>query len=938
MSTVSTELDFNEVIDISMFDDEEELALSQQENPFEALQKAAENDKGTSQALPIYSKALYEAKSEVMATAIKAFRANKAVGKLQEDLKDGVFPVSIDKGVNVKIDHQCDTKHNDLLNQLVSNFKTEATKIVIASKVETITVARARCSNTGPISVKLYKTIKDIEKQENIRNPTGAAALAKETEGILTNWADAGREAAYKEGLEKGSKELETRNAKKAAEPSKSAAKPKPKPTESKGKRPQVDRKVRSNYKQSYDQPLTSLGTATQTTALCTVQRKGQGKQQGQRTQLKVNIVLNHRKPTRRMTCANKRALREKQRANKFQINLSNEQLFNLRTVGVGKLAVHILDNVFNYREASALAMGHRFIPTPKYNTKIITESFTAFRKRMRWAWFFRHKQDRPKPNWYIPTGTDAPAKYHNPQLESLLDSLHSKLLAAPARSNKTNWPQYMQKRLSNLLADSTRLVILTDKNLGYAIVSTEWYKAQILAHLEDEHNYKLVEEDHESIIVNAKTSVTQLASCYRGILTSLEYEWITQEQDARIMPFYITAKVHKTPWAGRPITPSWCWPTFHLSEILAQELQPIVNKSTIVLRDSKQLLHILNNRTFEYPIENSKQLFLLTADVTALYPNIDTQRGVKAIRAILSSMRQYQSPRGHGRMNFICESLSYVLQANFVHALGHTYQQINGTAMGTPLAPPYANLFLHHLEHPTISKWIKRHCILLYKRYIDDVFCIFHGTKKELAKFQSNMNSLDPSIKLTWEMDTTTVNFLDITIFRNDSFLLTRKLQTKVFQKALNEYLYLPKHSYHTRDMKKGFIKGEAIRYVRGCSQLKDYQSLLQQFRKRLLIRGYSLTFINDAIANVKYTDRTYYLQDNPKSHLPKLLYKTELNPAVDLKHTRKLLAKFSNSLKGIPDITEHLCEHITLCQKVPPKLHDSINRARNVALSKIA
>ena len=55
----------------------------------------------------------------------------------------------------------------------------------------------------------------------------------------------------------------------------------------------------------------------------------------------------------------------------------------------------------------------------------------------------------------------------------------------------------------------------------------------------------------------------------------------------------------------------------------------------------------------------------------------------------------------------------------------GKVFDQIDGVAMGSPLAPVLANLFLGHHE----NMWLKNYqgpSNLFYRRYVDDVFCVF--------------------------------------------------------------------------------------------------------------------------------------------------------------------------------------------------------------------
>ncbi|KAH9952571.1 hypothetical protein BC827DRAFT_1116647, partial [Russula dissimulans] len=55
-----------------------------------------------------------------------------------------------------------------------------------------------------------------------------------------------------------------------------------------------------------------------------------------------------------------------------------------------------------------------------------------------------------------------------------------------------------------------------------------------------------------------------------------------------------------------------------------------------------------------------------------------------------------------------------------------------------------------------------------------------------------------------------------------------------------LNNYAYLPFHSYHTTAQKRGFIKGEAIRYARICTSQSDFKTMVKLFTLRLQRRGY--------------------------------------------------------------------------------------------------
>ena len=57
----------------------------------------------------------------------------------------------------------------------------------------------------------------------------------------------------------------------------------------------------------------------------------------------------------------------------------------------------------------------------------------------------------------------------------------------------------------------------------------------------------------------------------------------------------------------------------------------------------------------------------------------------------------------------------------------GVFYDQIDGVAMGSPLAPVLANLFMGHHERIWLENYSTSQ-ILFCRRYVDDTFCLFEN------------------------------------------------------------------------------------------------------------------------------------------------------------------------------------------------------------------
>ena len=104
----------------------------------------------------------------------------------------------------------------------------------------------------------------------------------------------------------------------------------------------------------------------------------------------------------------------------------------------------------------------------------------------------------------------------------------------------------------------------------------------------------------------------------------------------------------------------------------------------------------------------------------------------------------------------------------------------------------------------------------LVWKRYIDDILCIWTGSRSQLDVFLDRLNKVHPSIKCTWSISDMQVQFLDLNIHKGERFSQTNLLDLKSYFKPTNTFQYLHFASSHPRSVFKGLVKGEAIRFLR--------------------------------------------------------------------------------------------------------------------------
>lgn len=128
-----------------------------------------------------------------------------------------------------------------------------------------------------------------------------------------------------------------------------------------------------------------------------------------------------------------------------------------------------------------------------------------------------------------------------------------------------------------------------------------------------------------------------------------------------------------------------------------------------------------------------------------------------------------------------------------------HIFHQTFGIAMGIPFAVITANAFMYYFEKDVVTQFSSY--LLLYKRFLDDIFFIWKGPKENLLAFLNCLNNTNDRIKLTYVIDESSISFLDLFLYKDAN---SSTLQFSTYQKPLNKYLYIPFESFHPASNKK--------------------------------------------------------------------------------------------------------------------------------------
>ena len=163
---------------------------------------------------------------------------------------------------------------------------------------------------------------------------------------------------------------------------------------------------------------------------------------------------------------------------------------------------------------------------------------------------------------------------------------------------------------------------------------------------------------------------------------------------------------------------------------------------------------------------------------------------------------------------------MQFILNKNvFVFEKSH-YQQLYGSAMGSPSACAYACLFMGKFEHDHVfNNNTYRQYIKHFSRYIDDIYMIWSGEIETLRDFQNYLNSRVESISFSMEMDQNSIHFLDVEIIK-----LKKKLKTTIYRKPTDKNDLLRFESHHPAPLKrKPIVQIETQMQLRGrlrCSE----------------------------------------------------------------------------------------------------------------------
>ena len=213
--------------------------------------------------------------------------------------------------------------------------------------------------------------------------------------------------------------------------------------------------------------------------------------------------------------------------------------------------------------------------------------------------------------------------------------------------------------------------------------------------------------------------------------------------------------------------------PTEKISALVDIYLRPYLPKIESYLKDTTHFLQKLNDLGTLDP-----DTLFCTLDVSSLNTNIPNMEGLQATARFLMKHRRVRQPSELSNPS-ICQLLRMVLTMNNFRFNKEHFLQIAGTAMGTRVAPTYANIFMSDFENRHVYTYQKQP--LLWVRFN---FVVWTHGRTEIDKFIAHLNSVHNTIKFTSKISDHKVCFLDTWPFSKkmaqSKLICTPNLQTQ--------------------------------------------------------------------------------------------------------------------------------------------------------------
>lgn len=363
-------------------------------------------------------------------------------------------------------------------------------------------------------------------------------------------------------------------------------------------------------------------------------------------------------------------------------------------------------------------------------------------------------------------------------------------------RDCHTHWLMFIKQRTDDFLKLHEDIKpIPSDKGKVTIVMYLQDYVDRMIDHLSNLEHY--IPQDFDPIM--------NLASREQRLIQHLRMNDKTRkftkpyESKCMILPkMYGNIKTHKDNKI-RPITSN-------SGNTVGAQLNSILNEMLTRIFPVKSR-HILNSSEMKNFIDNTvlpEEHILVSFDAVSMFTNIPTGLILKIVNKNLKSFKDNFDLDGR----FVMSMFHFILnECSFFSSLGKIYKQKSGLPMGGAISPLCCRLIMDEvIESLDIQPFF-------IKVYVDDTLAAVK--KEDIEPMLAQLNRFHRNLKFTVEVEKDLrINFLNMTIFRNDQELITNWYKKPYASLRLLNYF-----SAH----KKSIIYNTATQFIKTVLELSD-------------------------------------------------------------------------------------------------------------------
>ncbi|CAF4157480.1 unnamed protein product [Rotaria sp. Silwood2] len=398
---------------------------------------------------------------------------------------------------------------------------------------------------------------------------------------------------------------------------------------------------------------------------------------------------------------------------------------------------------------------------------------------------------------------------------------------------------------LRSLAKNKSIIITRPDKGRGVVIMNRADYVQKMNAILDDRSAFTLINYDPT---LDTETELTKFLLVLKkeGFISDQEHK-LASPSGSRPARIYGVPKLHKKRenYPLRPVMSATKTVAYGLGKMLANRLNTL-RASPYMIKDRFDFVRKIR----KLELGDKK---MISFDVTSLFTKVPLTYTIDMILdkiyPMCSSICKYKQ---RSRLCAKCRNRS-----DFQHLLRlatsktrfifdkKMYVQHNGVAMGAPLAPIIADIFMSHLEE-SVMDHLKQIGVCEWYRYVDDTFVLVEPTTK-VENVLEILNNFHPSITFTHQLEINgSLSFLDVWVTRSPE---TKKFQTAVYRKDTFTGLMIKWNSFVPASYKKGTIVTMIHRALATCSTYTSLATEFENIRQIGLHNGYPLSFLDTRI-----------------------------------------------------------------------------------------